>query len=352
MLIEKLYVYPIKSLRAVPLDSATLTRFGFHYDRDFMILQVNDENGDKTLKNMTIAAFNQMVRFFQEVDNDRGTFKVTYEPVDGGESKHIDIPLAPDTSELEVIDIEMHKSPTKAYKMDEKYNDWLSECFGYETVLAYIGENVREVRMSSDRYKTNSTNGASNGAGGWLSSVTSVASKATGLVLGNGSDKPSEIKFADCAPYLVVSSKSMDDVHSRLSEGEEFDIIKFRPNVIVSGAEQPWEEDYWAELTVGGQAKLECEHNCPRCVSINIDYNTGAQGTGETGAMLKKLSKDRRVDPGMKWSPIFGRYTFVHPESEGQGIKVGDEVVVSRKNTDHTAFDWKGLSTLPEARRS
>lgn len=72
--------------------------------------------------------------------------------------------------------------------------------------------------------------------------------------------------------------------------------------------------------------------------SINIDYKTGAQGTGEAGKMLKMLSRDRRVDKGTKWSPIFGRYSFLHPDSEGHEIEVGDEVVVSRQNTEHTAF--------------
>jgi hypothetical protein len=84
--------------------------------------------------------------------------------------------------------------------------------------------------------------------------------------------------------------------------------------------------------------------------------------------MLKKLTKDRRVDPGTKWSPIFGRYSFLHPDSEGHVIHVGDEVVVSRKNDERSQFgmcplyssnvpdgciansrvDWEGLHTLPK----
>ena len=301
-----------------------------------MLLIVKDENGHKTYSNTSIANNNELCRFFPEMlipddgDASKGTLAITWRPVDGSKEQTLDIPLEPDASTLESIDVLMHLSPTKAWKMEQQYNDWLSSCLGYDVVLAYIGENRRQVRMSSSGQLVAS----SNVAGGWLSSM---ASKASGLI--GGAAKEPEITFSDVAPYLVVSSRSMDDVHTRLPEGEEFDITKFRPNVIVSGAQDPWEEDYWAEIKIGEEkATIKTDHNCGRCRSINVDYNTGAQGTGEAGKMLKMLSKDRRVDQGTKWSPIFGRYSFLHPDSEGNVIKLEDDVEVSKRNTEHTAF--------------
>lgn len=343
MKIESLYIYPIKSLRGVSVDSTALTKFGFPYDRRFMILQVIDaEDGTKTFKNMTVAHYNEMVRFFPSLDFSTGTMTVTFKPIADGDEKTITIPLEPDAQDLDVIEVEMHKSPTKAFRMPDKYNDWLSSCFGYGCILAYIGEHSREVRMSSDKYlQPNGDSSSNNSATAWLSTLTT---KATGMLLGNTSinGSPSAIKFSDVAPYLIVSSKSLDSVHARLAPGETFDITKFRPNIVVAGADAAWEEDYWSELAVsrddGGETKLECEHNCGRCRSINIDYATGAQGTGEAGKMLKKLASDRRVDPGTKWSPIFGRYAFLHPGSEGGEIRVGEEVRVSRRNGERTPF--------------
>ena len=337
MQIEKLYVYPIKSFRGVSLDRVQVTKYGFNYDRTFMLLQINDDNGEKTYKNMSVANFNEMVRFFPEIDSEKGIMTITFNPIDNSESKSIEIPLEPDTSSLELIDIEMHKSPTQAYKMEDKYSEWLSSCFGYDCVLAYIGEKRRQVRCSALGYKTGiGEQSNSNNANGWLSSISSVASKATGMIVGD--TKPTEIRFSDVAPFLFVSSKSMDDVHNRLPEGQKFDITKFRPNVIVSGADKPWDEDYWGELTIGGETKIICAHNCGRCRSINIDYDTGAQGTGEAGKMLKMLNSNRRVDKGTKWSPIFGRYSWLEPASEGNEIAVGDNVDASKVNQDHTAF--------------
>lgn len=349
MRIERLYLYPIKSIRGIELDSTTVTKYGFANDRCFMVLKPTKEaDGSTSYKNTAIANDNEMCRFFPAFDSasDRKSFTVTFKPVDGGADKTISIPLEPDTDDLQLVDVLMHKSPTQAFLMPERYNAWFTSCFGYDVVLAYIGANTRDCRMSSNGYKAHEP-----GATSTLSTATSWLTSAVSIITGAGAtDDTAVLKFTDVAPYLIVSSKSMDDVLARLPDAEHdtFDITKFRPNLIVSGAERPWEEDYWAELSISSATapssaaaepvRIECEHNCGRCRSINIDYATGAQGTGEAGKMLKKLASDRRVDPGTKWSPIFGRYSFLHPGSEGREVRVGDRVVVSRKNEGHTAF--------------
>ncbi|EMC95820.1 hypothetical protein BAUCODRAFT_148688 [Baudoinia panamericana UAMH 10762] len=336
MKISGIYQYPVKGMRAIELEHAVLTKHGLPNDRRFMVLHVQD---DGTFKNMAIAHYPLMSRFFPSLsmpngDAMQGCLSILYDPPNGGETKTLDMPLKPKTDNLEVTDVTMHNSPCKAYKMGQKYDDWFSSCFGYRVVLVYLGDNLRNVLMSTSGNKQPSN-------GSWLNSL---ASKATEFVLGADMDQAG-ITFADCAPYLVCSAKSMEDVDRRLSEGVQMDIIKFRPNIIVSGADKPWDEDFWAELTVNGQTKIECIHNCGRCKSINIDYDTGEPGTGQTGEILKKLQSDRRVDRGVKYSPCFGRYSFLERGSEGQTIRVGDSVKVTRRNTEHTRFDWQGLST-------
>ncbi|KAK5131155.1 hypothetical protein LTR08_001241 [Meristemomyces frigidus] len=337
MKISNIYTYPIKSFRATELDSAIVTKHGFTYDRRYMVLKVLD---DGTYKNMAVASFPEMTTFFTSIslpeDGDalKGTITITYKPPTG-EKQTLDIPLKPETTGLEGIDVVMHLSATKAYKMGQEYNKWLSSCFGYEVILAYLGDNLRKVLMSTSGNKQAASTNS------WFSHITR---KATGIIMAAG-DQQDAITFADCAPYLIVSAKSMDDVHNRLPAGEQMDITKFRPNIVVSGAAEVWEEDFWAELTIGGGVKVECEHNCARCKSINIDYATGQPGTTEAGSILKKLNSDRRVDQGTKWSPVFGRYAFLPPSSEGFSVKIGDEVVISRRNAERTRFDWEGLCT-------
>ena len=175
------------------------------------------------------------------------------------------------------------------------------------------------------------------------------------------------ITFADMAPYLVVTEESLHDVSARLAEGVEMDVTKFRPNIVLSGSAEPWEEDFWGGLKIIAQddngaacddgddedvqrndriIELALTSNCARCQSINVDYETGKHGTGEAGSVLKKLMRDRRVDNGMKYSPVFGRYAFLPPTSTfGQlperaagrkKISVGDEVLVSKRNESRT----------------
>lgn len=82
-------------------------------------------------------------------------------------------------------------------------------------------------------------------------------------------------------------------------------------------------------------------HNCARCKSLNIDYETGQPGKGGEGRLLAVMQRDRRVDPGMKYSPVFGRYCFLTEEEIGEGervVRVGDEVVVRRANEERTRF--------------
>nr|POF27650.1 uncharacterized protein ycbx [Quercus suber] len=353
MKIEKIYVYPIKSFRATELDSAALTKHGLRFDRCFMMLDAKkDETGKPSYRNMAITNFNQMVRYTTKIiipadgDVETGEIQVTYHPVGEGQDKQLMIPLLPKTSGLEKVNITMHLSSTEAFKMPDDCNAWFSECFGFDVVLAYLGDNRRQVLMSSNTRPQPikpCTDKVDNSLNGWVSSLISRTSSLLSWPAAEGEE--TGITFADCAPYLIVSSKSMEDVHRRLPDGMDMDISKFRPNIIISGAEQIWEEDFWRELSIAGQPVWECVHNCGRCKSINIDYETGKQGETASGKILKELSRDRRVDPGMKWSPIFGRYSFLHPLGEGRVIRVGDEVKVSKKSEERTRFDWEGLCT-------
>jgi uncharacterized protein YcbX len=214
--------------------------------------------------------------------------------------------------------------------MDSQYNNWFSSCFGYDVILAYLGENLRPVLSPAV------TAGPSKGA--WLWNISSNIP-----IIGSSKDVKEQITFADCAPYLVVSETSLQNVSARLPDGEEMDISKFRPNIIVEGAESAWEEDFWGMVRLG-DAEVNLLHNCLRCQSINIDYATGKPGTGEAGTVLKKLQKDRRVDTGSKYSPVFGRYGFLELKDQGKRIAVGDEATVTKRNSERTKWDWKGVN--------
>lgn len=224
---------------------------------------------------------------FPSSDSSRdGEITVTFSPPDG-EKKTITIPLQPDTEGLEKFDVNMHNSPTQARNMGPKYNDWFSQCFGFPVVFTYVGENLRPVLFSKSA-NSQPTNPSSS----WLSTITTS-------VFGSTTSKENEdrkIAFQDCAHFLVVTEESLHAVSARLPEGEEMDVTKFRPNIVLSGAEGgAWDEDFWGEVQLGDM-KIELQHNCIRCKSINIDFETGKPGAGKKGEVLKLMQRDRRVD--------------------------------------------------------
>ena len=269
------------------------------------------------------------------MDKVNGTFTVTYNPPEG-DTKSIEIPLEPELGSLERVDVSLHQSPAKAYKMEERVNAWFSRCFGYDVMLVYLGPNRRPVLGN---LSPNVVQNQPAGIASWLASATPSLPD----IMGIKKKEEDGITFADLAAYLVVTEESLQNVSSRFADGTEMDVTKFRPNIVLSGSKEAFEEDYWGGITINsssGPTEIVLTQNCARCVSINIDYSTGKAATGEAGNALKKLMKDRRVDKGNKWSPIFGRYGFLKPTKEGDGrkIAVGCEVHVSKVNAERTTF--------------
>lgn len=57
---------------------------------------------------------------------------------EGGEEDKLEVVLEPEINGLELIDVVLHGSGTKAYRMGERYDRWFSERFGYEVSLYLI----------------------------------------------------------------------------------------------------------------------------------------------------------------------------------------------------------------------
>jgi glycine hydroxymethyltransferase len=374
------------------------------------VIPAEDGSGTTTLKNMHVPHFPEMALFhtdieYPETEKDSGKLIITYHPPPAEsatrprETNRLEIPLQPNPKALKPFKIVMHQSPTTGYNMGAEYNNWFSARFGYPVVLAYLGPHSREVLgtlapakkdkktplrtireslTSSDRKwervlpmlivasainillhgGTIIRDGIAPQTARSLTPTLVFATSAVVLVLvlyyfyTVYAQHEDRITFADCAPYLVISETSVDNVSARLPDGEEMDRTKFRPNIVVSGAGEAFEEDFWGALTVNaglehGSSRLLLTGNCVRCQSLNVDYETGKMGTGESGAVLKKLMKDRRVDTGAKYSPVFGRYAFLEPKGEGISLRVGDEVLVSEKGTKRSIFGESSSSFRP-----
>lgn len=245
----------------------------------------------------------------------------------------LEIELSPSTfSNLQQVRVDMHKSATTAYDMGPKYNKWFTKYFDFEVILAYAGNNRRLVLGNLP--------GKPATDGPTISTPTMKLLQSLPIINSIFPKQDDEkIAFNDCAPYLVITEASCADVSSRLSHGTEMDITKFRANIIITGSPTAFDEDYWGKLSFGTEQDKEIilTANCGRCVSLDVDYEKGTCAPKGEG-VLRLLMKDRRVDEGMKYNPIFGRYGFVGNGDEGKVLSVGDEVRVSERNKERTKF--------------
>lgn len=346
---------------------------------------------DGKFQNMHIPHFPEMALFRTSFDSSSGTSKkdltVTYKipkvplvPFHEDQSRSLKVPLNPKYEDLESINVEMHKSPTSAYKMREEFNSWFSNCFGFPVILAYLGDKARKpLGNISPNFVAKASSAESKSSWLSLSSYLPLPGHFQG-VLEDKKASNDNITFADCAQFLIVTMASVADVNPRLreigspdsqeQESIEMDVRKLRPNIVLDG-EAAWDEDFWGELTIipaGSTAPLHDDSgidtedesvsngknengfskspihmiltaNCGRCVSLNVDYATGKPDTGPAGKLLKTLMKDRRVDTGNKYSPVFGRYGFLSSLQEGvDKLSIGDEVMVTKRNEERTVF--------------
>ena len=73
--------------------------------------------------------------------------------------------------------------------------------------------------------------------------------------------------FSDGFPFLLIGQASLDDLIARV--GRPLDMLRFRPNLVVSGAE-PYAEDSWKRIRIG-QLTFRVVKPCSRCVIPTLD---------------------------------------------------------------------------------
>lgn len=157
---------------------------------------------------------------------------------------------------------------------------WLTAFLGDDLRLAWLGESRRPLRWDRDR----------------------------------------RVTFADAAPLLAIGSGSLEDLSSRV--GEPLSMRRFRPNLVVSGAE-PFEEDTWRRLRIGTVEFLNLD-GCGRCEFTTVDPETGLRHP--RGEPVATLETYRRVDTGI----YFGMNLM---PLGGGVVRVGDPVTVLERRT-------------------
>jgi uncharacterized protein YcbX len=318
------------------LDKARLGPYGIVGDRTFCLQKVIRSDEGVKYETMLIGYHLQMALFVSSLrwgkpGNDEVEVEWKGRGTNFDVAKDVTTPdkirfsLQPSIKGQPTLEVNLHTSTTMAYDMGDELSSWFADRFGFEVRLVYIGDGSRPVLGSL----------APNSPGGLRKARLLQRLRGMLPFLAHPAER---LAFNDIAHYLVVTEESNDQVTSRLDEGCTMDVSKFRPNIVVKGAPGAYVEDFWGELTFSGGIRMPLTANCYRCQSITVDYETGATAKDDRGMVWKKLNKDRRVDAGAKYSPVFGRYGYCFGAAAGKMLHVGQGAKVTHVNAKRTTF--------------
>jgi uncharacterized protein len=265
--VSGLFIYPVKSLGGISLETARLNERGLEYDRLWMVV---DQDGTM----VTQRTEPQLALIRTTLDLAQNKLWLN------SPQQTLGLPLAGDPRDRRV-QVAAWKDRCEAFDQGSEASFFLAGVLGHS--------RYRIVRMADD----------------FVRPVRNV--QQTGQEI--------EVGFADGYPLLIVSESSLGALNNRLEQKgrPQVPMDRFRPNIIVRGC-QPHEEDQWAGISIG-QVLLQGVTPCKRCDIVTTDQKTGERGKEP----LATLATYRRSGGGV----MFGM-NYVHL-TQGT-ISLGDEV--------------------------
>ena len=262
MHVTKLYIHPVKSLGGISVPCCEVDRFGLHWDRRWML--IDDDNRFITQRQRPEMA---LIKARMEQDS------VMLTGTDGTEL----IFSQRDFADGAVVAVEVWDDICQARLGNAAMHQWLSD---------QLGCNGRLVFMPEDSVRAVDANYAGQGH---------------------------TVGFADGYPLLLTQQSSLDDLnrHMTIDIGME----RFRPNVVVSGAEA-WQEDQWRVVQIGS-CIFDVVKPCSRCAIPTIDPADASKQPEVFRTLKEHRSRDGEVYFGQNLVP------------RGQGrLSVGDSVTI------------------------
>ena len=220
MTLTGIYLYPVKSMAGVSVDTVALDRFGPVGDRRWMVI---DERGrfltQRELPDMALIRPSAREKTLL-LQCGESSIVVEQPEADHGERR-----------------VQVWNDQVRALDAGDPAADWLSEQLGRPARLVHMPE-----------YSTRLVDGLYARAG-------------------------ETVSFADGFPVLLISQASLDDLNSRLPTPVPMN--RFRPNLVVEGC-PPFGEDRWKRIRIG-DIEFEVAKPCSRCAIPSIVQETAGR---------------------------------------------------------------------------
>lgn len=239
--VSELYIYPIKSLGGIALNSASLLERGFEHDRRWMLVNANNEF--LTQREITAMAFLKVQL------TEQGLF-ITNISKPGEE---LFVPFEPTVAETEMVTV--WSSRCRGQRVSDAADAWFSKQLGFTAKLFYMPDTTR--RYVDGRYAHNKE-------------ITS---------------------FTDGYPLLLIGQASLDDLNSRLEQAVPMN--RFRPNIVFTGG-TPFQEDYMKHFDINGITFFGVKP-CARCVMTTINQQTAEKAKEPLKTLSTYRLKNKKI---------------------------------------------------------
>jgi uncharacterized protein YcbX len=123
------------------------------------------------------------------------------------------------------------------------------------------------------------------------------------------------LTLADAGPLLLTTTSSLQQLNAWMEPPGNIEMARFRPNVIVDGVPEPFEEDRWRRLRIGG-AEFRFAEICDRCVMTTLDPQTLLGGKEPLRTLAKHRQWDHKTWFGIRLIPTTSSVIHVGKQVE------------------------------------
>jgi len=228
--VTDIYIYPVKSLKGIPLKEAETGLRGFKYDREWMIT-------DSNYQFLTQRQIEAMATITVSIAKDF----LLLQSSKGNELK-IDL----NAKREESVQVSVWRDTCNAYDEGEAASYWLTDELGY-----WQGKTLRLVRFCSDRKRP-------------------VPTKYL-------HGREAESSFSDQFPYLITTWDSLKKLNEGLRENgkQEVTMARFRPNIVVSDIASIENKTSLDLTSQDGNYEFGLRKPCKRCKITTINQDSG-----------------------------------------------------------------------------
>jgi len=236
--VDDLFIYPLKSGRAIPVASARLAATGFEWDRHWMAV-------DPAGTFISQRTRPQLARVIPTITPEGLALNAQGLPT-------LDLPLEPTG---DIRSVRVWKDTCTGLDQGDEAAKWITEA---------LGSSARLVRLprSTDRLADSQYAGP----------------------------HPVPMTFADGFPLLVCNRASLANLNTRMPE--PIPMERFRPNIVLDGLPE-FAEDGIDAMRIGS-VTFRFVKPCTRCVITSTDQQTGLLSTNPL-PVLRTFRFDRKL---------------------------------------------------------